>query len=175
MRNPFELGAGMALFVLLAGAAVVGAQSVGMGAGPGAVLVEVVPSGRPSPSSGPHEHSSSITSPDAARIHDLDLKIKGLRDDFKAQADPLQAQLKSLREKLDADLKPLEDERHDLVERGKSPAIQALDADEAARLAAMADHEKADVEKVHQGYAEQRATLKASFDQKRRDARGATK
>jgi hypothetical protein len=166
MRSPFKLGAGIALIVLMAVAAIGAAQSIR----PAAVLVEVVPNGRPAPPT--HEHSSSTTSPDQARIHDLDLKIKALRDDFKSQADPLQAQLKSLREKLDADLKPLEDERHDLVERGKSPAIQALDADEATQLAALADHEKAEVEKVHQNYAEQRTALKASFDQKRREARG---
>jgi hypothetical protein len=170
MRVPFKLGAAIASLALVAGVALGATQAVL----PGPVLVEVVPGGRPSPPSAPHEHSSSTSSPDQARIHDLDLKIKALRDQFKAQADPLQAQLKSLRETLDAELKPLEDERHDLVERGKFPAIQALDAEEVTQLAALADHEKADVEKVHQGYAEQRATLKASYDQKRHDARGGT-
>jgi hypothetical protein len=170
MRSPIKLGAGIAVLILMAGAALGGAQSVR----PGAVLVEVIPSGRSGAGPGPamHERSPAATSPDQARIHDLDVQIKALRDQYKSQADPLQAQVKSLREKLDADLKPLEDERHDLVERDKSPAIRALDDDEAAQLAAMADHEKADVEKVHQGYTEQRTALKASFDQKRRDARG---
>jgi hypothetical protein len=172
MKSPFKLGVAFVLPALALVAAMGAAQSPGPGVLTPATSVEVVPQGRPG--SPAHERPETPGNPDQARIKALDQQIATLREQFKSQSDPLQAQVKSLREKFEADLKPLVDERHDLVERGKSPALRDLDADEASQLAALADREKAEVEKVHQDYAQQRATLKAAFDQKRRGLRGGT-
>lgn len=169
MRRPFKPVVGFVLLALVVVVALGDAQSLMTGATRRAALVEVVPSGRTAPP--PGVRSERPDNPDQARIKVLDQQIAALREQFKSQADPLQAQVKGLREKLEADLKPLVDERHDLVERGKSPALRDLDADEASQLAALADREKAEVEKLHQDYAQQRSALKAAFDLKRRGLR----
>jgi Skp family chaperone for outer membrane proteins len=165
------MGAVLALFVLVALAASGSAQSAFPTRIAPTAMVEVVQTVRPSPTPG-NRPSEPPGSPDQLRIKELDLQIRTLRDQYKAQADPLQAQVKLLRETLDADLKPLEDERHELVLRGESPSLRELEVDETGQLAALADREKADVEKVHQQYAAERATLKASFDAKRRELHG---
>ena len=170
MRSPFKLGVALVLLALAVVVAMGAAQSLTSGVGTPAALVVVVPLGQPAPSPGIRPETPG--NPDQARIKVLDQQIATLREQFKSQADPLQAQVKALREKLEADLKPLQDERHDLVERGKSPALRDLDADEANQLAALGDHEKDAVERLHQDYAQQRSTLKAAFDQKRRALRG---
>ncbi len=172
MRNPSQLAAVLIALVLataLAALAWSAAPSPAPHPAPATGAPAVAPGGHPV--AVPEGPGTSSSDPDKARIKEIDEQIRSLREQFKSQADPLQAQLKSLREKLDTDLKPLEDERRELVRRGESPALQQLDDDEAAQLAALADKEKADVEKVHQDYAQQRAALKASFDQKRRELR----
>ena len=104
-----------------------------------------------------------------AQIKAIDEKIKSLRDQFKAQADPLQAQLKTLRDKLDTDLKPLEDQRKALIEQGESPALIALNQEEASRLASLADREKAEIEKLKQGFDDQRKEIQQDFQKRRQE------
>jgi hypothetical protein len=104
-----------------------------------------------------------------AQIHAIDQKIKSLRDQFKAQADPLQAQMKALRDKLDADLEPLEDQRKALVEQGESPALIALNQEEASQLASLADREKAEIEKLKQSYDVQRKEIKLEFQKRHQE------
>src|SRR5439155_4608376 len=87
-----------------------------------------------------------------AQIKAIDEQIRSLRDQFKAQAEPLQAQLKALKDKLDADLEPLEKQRKTLVEQGESPALIALNQEEASQLSSLADREKDEIEKLKQRY-----------------------
>ena len=102
-----------------------------------------------------------------AQIKAIDGQIRALREQYKAQMDPLQAQLQSLREKLEAELKSLEAQRETLVEQGEPEGIKALNEEEATQLATLADQERADVEKVHQRYSEQRKSIRQGFQERR--------
>jgi uncharacterized phage infection (PIP) family protein YhgE len=166
MRYPIHAGTWAAVAAVMIAAVISVAQPV---AAPqvhsGARAVRALPVESPEiPPQGPH-----TTSPQQVQIKALDAQIHTLRQEFKTEADPLEAQLKGLRDKLDSDVKPLESERHELVEQSETPDLRALDADETGQMTALADREKADVEKLRQSYAAQRSALKQSFDQKRHD------
>lgn len=103
----------------------------------------------------------------AGPIHDLDQQIKDLKDRFHSQLDPLQAQIKTLRDQFEPQIKTLEDQRHDLVESGKTPMMQDLDKQETSELAALADQEKSEVERVHAHYADARKDVQAKYQQLR--------
>ena len=102
-----------------------------------------------------------------AQIKAIDEQIRTLREQYKAQADPLQAQLKSLREKLDAELKSLEAQREALVEQSEPAGLKALNEEEATQLATLADQERAEIEKIHLRYSEERKSIKQGFQQRR--------
>jgi len=120
---------------------------------------------------GPHTMPDTPAGGDdrKAQINDLDQQIKALREQYHSQLDPLQAQIKDLREKFDPQIKTLEDQRRDLVESGKAPAVQDLDKQEASELAGLSDQEKAEIDRVHQHYADARKDVQAKY-QKERDA-----
>ena len=105
--------------------------------------------------------------PRKAQINAIDEQIRTLREQYKAQMDPLQGQLQSLREKLDAELKSLEAQRETLVEQGEPAGLKALNEEEATQLAALADQEKAEIEKIHLRYSEQRKSLRQGFQERR--------
>jgi hypothetical protein len=134
----------------------------------------------------PHEHGRArpvgepaetpATNPgqttDTGPIHDLDQQIKAMRDEFHSKLDPLQQQITALKQQYEPQLKSLEDKRHDLVEAGKPQAIQDLDRQEASELAALADKEKAEIERVRQQYAEQRRDVQARYKEQRERVSG---
>jgi len=103
-------------------------------------------------------------------IADLDAKIKQLRQEFHAELDPLQAQVKTVRDKYEPQIKSLEDQRKTLAEETKLPKIQELDRQEEADLAALADREKAEVEKVKTRYADERKAILQKYDEQRKEA-----
>jgi hypothetical protein len=162
-----------------------GAEAVIHSAAAAPIITPAAPApGRPLPGEGPATTSIApvadpgTTTPNEQRkaaIKALDLRIKRLRDDYRSQADPLEAQLKSLREKLEADLKPLEGERRSLVREGETPDLQALDDQEAEQLAALIDREKVEVERVRQRSAEEKKEIQASFQKRRQELRAGRK
>jgi hypothetical protein len=108
-------------------------------------------------------------------IADLDAKIKQLRQEFRAEVDPLQAQVKAVRDKYEPQIKSLEDQRKALAEESKLPKIQQIDREEDADLAALADREKAEVEKVKARFAEERKTIQQRYDEERKEAHASGK
>ena len=78
-----------------------------------------------------------------SRIQDLDAQLKSLREQFHGQLDPLQSQVKAVRDQFEPRIKDLDAQRKQLVEEGKSSAMRALDQQEDADLAALAEREKA--------------------------------
>jgi len=108
----------------------------------------------------------------SAQIKDLEQQIKTLRDQYHSQLDPLQQQIKDLREKFDPQIKSLEDQRHDLIEAGKSPAMQDLDKQEANELASLSDQEKAEIDRVHQHFADTRKDVQARYQKEREALKG---
>ena len=106
------------------------------------------------------------------QVAELDQQIKAMRDEFHNQLDPLQAQIKALREKYEPQIQSLVDQRDGLVEQGKSPSLQQLDAQEKSDLAALADREKADLEGVRQKYTDERHALQQKYADQRRELSG---
>jgi hypothetical protein len=107
---------------------------------------------------------------DTARIADLGRQLKALREEFHGKLDPLQAQVKALKDDYEPRIKVLEAQRHDLVEAGKPQAIQQLDRQEDGELAALADKEKSEHERVRQQYAQERKDVQARFAKLRSEA-----
>lgn len=105
--------------------------------------------------------------PNAAQIQQLQTQIQSMKNDLHSQLDPLNAQIKALHDKYDSQIASLEQQRKDLVEQGKPSAIQALDAQEEADLAALSDREKTDVDKLRASYSDQRKTIQESYRVKR--------
>jgi hypothetical protein len=116
--------------------------------------------------------AGSGQSGDSGQIHDLDLQIKAMKDEFHGQLDPLQQQVKALRDKYEPQLKALEEKRHDLVEAGKPQAIQDLDRQETSELAALADREKAEHDRIRQQFAEERKDVQEKYKKLRAEASG---
>lgn len=112
----------------------------------------------------------------AVQPHDSEIKqlqgqIKSLRDELHSQLDPLQSQIRALHEKYDPQIQGLEDQKKTLVEQGKPAAIQQLDRQEDAELAALVEREKTEVEKVHQQTATERKEIQEKYDARRKEAR----
>ena len=95
----------------------------------------------------------------SAAIKDLDTQLASVRKEFHSQLDPLQAQIKTLKEKYDPQITSLEQRRKELVEQGKPIAIQQLDQQEEAEIAALAEREKNEIDQVKQRYADQRKEI----------------
>ena len=132
--------------------------------------------GRPAEAGAPGSPGGGATmrldDADHSRIQALDDQIKSLRADFHAQLDPLEAQVRGLKEKFEPQIKALEEQKKTLVEQGKSPAMRDLDAQEDSELAALADREKAEVEKVHQRFSDERKDIRQRFQQRRKELQG---
>ena len=126
----------------------------------------------PEPGARPGRESTDARSPE---VRDLDRRIKALRDELHAQVDPLQSQIKALRDRLEPQIKALEDQRRTLVEEGKPSSIQQLDQDETHELADLGDREKAEIDKVHQRFADERHAIQQKYDERRAEARGGSK
>lgn len=124
----------------------------------------------PAPHPGPQREPMppTQTPPGEDAVTQLGKRIQSLRDEFHQQLDPLQSQVKALREKYDPQIKDLEGQRHDLIEQRKPADVQALDTQEDQALAALSDQEKAEVDRVHQAYAEKRKATQADFDARRK-------
>ena len=127
--------------------------------------------GRGMPSAGTAPDHASGPSQDP-QVVQLDVQIKAMRDEYHSQLDPLQAQVKALRDKYDPQLKSLEDQRWTLVEQGKTPEVQQLDAQEKTDLAALADREKAEVQAVRDRYTTQRKDLQQRYAERRQALQG---
>lgn len=104
---------------------------------------------------------------DTGPLAEITHRLQALRQEFHGQLDPLQAQVKALHDKYDPQIKDLEDQRHDLAEKGKSQPVQDLDAQEEKDLAALADQERSDLEKVRQGYTDKRKAMQADYAARR--------
>jgi hypothetical protein len=109
----------------------------------------------------------------SADVRDLDARIKSLRADEHAQIDPLEAQIKSLRDKFDPQIQDLVTQRKQLVESSESPALRDLDQQEDQEMAALAEKEKMEIEKVRQDFSEQRKALQAKYAEEKQEARKA--
>jgi F0F1-type ATP synthase membrane subunit b/b' len=119
--------------------------------------------------------SKPTEDPRREQIKAIDDQIRSLREQFRSQTDPIEAQLKALREKFEADLQALQAHRKTLVEQGEPPALKDLNDEETSQLAALDDQEKAEIEKVHQHFSDEKKTLKESFQQRRHDLAGGKK
>jgi hypothetical protein len=122
------------------------------------------------PMSGDAKTAPPVDDGRRGEIADLDSKIKQLRQEFHAELDPLQTQVKSVRDKYEPQIKTLEDQRKTLAEESKLPKIQELDRQEDADLAALADREKTEVDKVKARYADERKAIQQKYDEQRKDA-----
>ena len=129
------------------------------------------PGTMPAPGTVPEVPSAPAPAQDP-QVAQLDQQIKAAREEYHSQLDPLQAQVKALREKYDPQIRSLEDQRWTLVEQGKSPEMQQLDAQERSALAALAEHEKADVDAAHQRCADQRRELQQKYADRRKELKG---
>ena len=112
---------------------------------------------------------STKATPTDPRIADLDAKIKALREQYKAQLDPLQAQVKELQTKYEMQITALEDQRREIVESGESADMRALEEQEAAEMKSIGDQEKAEIEKVRQRYDEMRKDARAKYQERRKE------
>jgi TolA-binding protein len=111
-------------------------------------------------------HESAATSTDP-RIADLDAKIKALREQYKAQLDPLQAQVKELQTKYEMQITALEDQRREIVESGESADMRALEEQEVAEMKSIGDQEKAEIEKVHSARRDAQGCLAPSTERRK--------
>jgi len=122
------------------------------------------------PMSGDAHPAPPVDDARRGQLAELDAKIKQLRQEFRAELDPLQAQVKAVRDKYEPQIKSLEDQRKTLAEESKLPKIQQLDREEDADLAALAEREKTEVEKVKTRFADERKEIQQRYDEQRKEA-----
>jgi hypothetical protein len=163
----------LSLVVLISIAAWAGHRGDASAAPPAARAAAMTPALQSRPATaGTLPADGSVNAERNARIRDLDTQIKSLRDSYHQQLDPLEAQIKGLHEKFDPQIQSLVDQRKDVVESGKPDNIRALDEQESSELAALADKEKADVDKVRADYGAQRKAIQQKYDDQRKALRG---